>query len=188
MNNENNNFNMGVQPETTPTQPIQPTSAATTQSTEQTIQPTPAVPTQSIVEETKIEEPIVTSEDISDVANTTFDYNAIYGNSSDIQSDVVDKNNINEDTNKTVFKTQELNIEARSLNNRTSADITPDFNINSLDKNTNEDDSRKSDNVLSDKQKDKADTRRKIIFIAIIVIILIVFVEFIFPLINGYKF
>ena len=247
MNNETNNQNnIGVQPQvtptnsvpsvpvqptqqtvvpaapapqqTTPTTPVQPTTvvpiapeapvapaAPAPQQTTPTAptQPSPVVPTvpevsipeTPVVEDIKVEEPVNdikpisnSGEDISDVANTTFDYDALYGNSADIQSDVVDKNDVQESTDKTVFKERDLDIQNRSLTNRTASDITPGFNINVLDKNTTEEDSRDTDNVLNDKQQDKADTRRKIVFILMIVLILIIFVKFIFPILSGYKF
>ena len=40
-----------------------------------------------------------------------------------------------------------------------------------------------TDNVLDSKQQDKADTRRKILFIGIITILMFVFIKFIFPII-----
>lgn len=155
------------------------------------VEPTPVVE-EPVVEvtpvvETPVVEPTpVINDTIDDGVSTgnTVDYNSLYGQINDITSDVEDKNKELEDT-QAVFKAQDLDIQNRSLNNRSSQDITPDFNISALDKNTKEEDSKANDNVLTDKQQDKADTRRRILFILTIALIIVIFVKFIFPILRN---
>ena len=98
--------------------------------------------------------------------SVTFDYNAIYGN----KEDVVEETTKETEETKEVFSAKELNIQDRA--NRTRADIAPEFNMNALE--GIESETKSQDNVLSEKQQDRADTRRKIMFIGGIVLILII--------------
>lgn len=138
--------------------------------------------TPSVIEEATQNNTVETN-DKSDVADITFDYNSIYGIPQD-------KNEVrtSEEIEKPIFTAQEIVIENRDLEGRTADDVVPEFNINALDANTNESDAKLTDNVLNDRQQDKADTRRKILFIAVLVAILIISVGFIFPIISGNKF
>ena len=123
-------------------------------------------------------------EDMSDVADITFDYNQIYGvqNNAEKEEDNIDV------VEKQMFTAQDVEIKVNDLQGRTSTDIVPEFNINALNNNVNKEDAKLSDNVLSDKQQEKQETRRAIIWIVVLVLILVIFVGFIFPIINGYKF
>ena len=89
--------------------------------------------------------------------------------------------------NKPVFTTQDIVIDDRSLTDNKSDNIIPEFNVNALDQDANVNDTKLTDNVLTDKQQDKADTRRKILFIAILTLLIIVFLKLIFPIIAGYN-
>ena len=109
-----------------------------------------------------------------DAESVTFDYNAIYGN----KDEAVEETKTDDESNKEIFSAKEVNIENRYA--RTKADIAPEFNMNALE--GNETETKSQDNVLSEKQQDRADTRRKIMFIGAIVLILIIAVEFIFPM------
>ena len=137
----------------------------------------------SVIEEVNSSIPEI-DEDKSDVADITFDYNQIYG----IQNTEEEKNQELDVVDKPMFTAQEINIETNSLQDRTASDVVPEFNINALDSSVNQNDVKLTDNVLSDKQQDKQETKRAIIWIAVLVLILIIFVGFIFPIIAGYNF
>ena len=137
----------------------------------------------SVIEEVNSSIPEIV-EDKSDVADITFDYNQIYG----IQNTEEEKNQELDVVDKPMFTAQEINIETNSLQDRTASDVVPEFNINALDSSVNQNDVKLTDNVLSDKQQDKQETKRAIIWIAVLVLILIIFVGFIFPIIAGYNF
>jgi len=162
-----------VQPNNIPTsvETIQPTTNMQNTTTNETIQ-------SSVVEE------ITTKEDMSDVADITFDYNQIYDNQNNNQ-DTEEELDV---VKKPMFTEQELEIKVNDLQNRTTNDVVPEFNINALNENVNKEDSKLTDTILNDKQQDKQNTRRAVIWIAILVLILVIFVGFIFPIINGYKF
>lgn len=174
-------------------QPIQPQTAAPVQPVKQvapqdivinnsdSINPSSAV-TPSVIEDTTKNS---SSEiiDNSDVADITFDYNSIYGIPQD-QNEV----RASEEVEKPIFTAQEIVLENRDLEGRSADDVVPEFNINALDANTTESDSKLTDNVLNDRQQDRADTRRKILFIAVLVALLVISVGFIFPIISGNKF
>lgn len=175
--------NMIVQPQTaSPVQPIQQITPQDIVINNSTNPATQSQVTPSIIEETPRDKTQEIS-DKSDVADITFDYNSLYGVPQD-------KNEIreNEEKEKTIFTAQEIVIENRDLQGRTVDDVVPEFNINALDANTTESDSKLTDNVLNDRQQDKADTRRKILFIAVLVALLVISVGFIFPIISGNKF
>ena len=112
------------------------------------------------------------NEQSGDAESVTFDYNEIYGNKVEEET-----NEVKDDINKEVFSATEINIQDRT---RKKTDIAPEFNLNALE--GNETVEKSQDKVLSEKQQDRADTRRKIMFIGIIVIIIIVALEFIFPM------
>ncbi len=116
--------------------------------------------------------------DDPDAKDVTFDYNALYGIGSkdikDIEPTVV------EEKKKPIFTTQDIVINNR-INNGGNV---PSFDANALDSHA---DSKKADSVLDDKQQDKADTRRRILFIGVLTILIVVFLLWIFPLIAGYK-
>lgn len=125
----------------------------------------------------EVEEP---KEDISDVASTTFDYNALYGIqkseeeiAKEEQLDVVDK---------PMFTASEIVIESPTITNRTSEDVVPEFNINALDENANSN-AKTTDSAMNDDEKDKAETRRALTWIIVLTLLLVVFVGFIFPII-----
>ncbi len=176
-----------IQPQTaTPVQPIQqavPQDIVIDNSNDN--QQISAQVTPSIIEDAvkdQKNEPAVTNVN-SDVADITFDYNSIYGIPQD--QNVIKEQ---EKQERPVFTAQEIVIENRDLEGRAADDVVPEFNINSLDANTTESDSRLTDNVLNDRQQDRADTRRKILFIAVLVALLIISVGFIFPIISGNPF
>ena len=147
------------------------------------VQPEPVVQPQPVVQPEPIvqPEPVVEQEDISDVANTTFDYNELYGTKEQ------DTKEENEDTEISIFKAHDIKVEDRSLSGRNVSDITPEFNTNALEGKGSDEQNNSSNEVLNNKELDKADTRRKIIFIVVFALILIIFVGFIFPAIKGYK-
>ena len=136
--------------------------------------------------EAKVEtvvEPIVTNsnEDISDVANTTFDYNALYGVQKteeeiarDKQLDVVDK---------PMFTASEIEIASPTITNRTSEDVVPEFNINALDTNANTN-TKTTDSSMSDDEKDKAESRRAITWLLVLGLLMIVFLVGVLPIIT----
>ena len=203
MNNNENNINQNVTPNvgtaqpTTNVQPVAPQPVSNIQPsnvtpTIETVQPTVDVQNVSqqnttsneTVQSSVVEEISSNTEDMSDVADITFDYNQIYGEQNNNQDteenlDVVEK---------PMFTAQELEIKVNDLQNRTTNDIVPEFNINALNENVSKEDSKLTDTVLNDKQQDKQNTRRAIIWIVVLVLILVIFVGFIFPIINGYKF
>lgn len=160
MNNELNNQNNS--------NPVQQQPAP-----QPTVQPQPEV---------KVEEPniVIKRDDISDVANTTFDYNALYGTPTETK-----KEEENNDSEISIFKAHDLELEKRSITDKNINDVTPEFNINALDGSDSK--MREQGEVLTTKEQDRADTRRKILFILILSAILIIFVGFIFPAIKGYK-
>lgn len=175
--------NIPVQPQTaSPVQPMQQVAPQDIVINNNNSTTTQSQVTPSVIEETSKDKTRETN-DISDVADITFDYNSIYGVPQD-------KNEIreNEEKEKPIFTAQEIVIENRDLEGRKADDVVPEFNINALDANTTESDSKLTDNVLNDKQQDKADTRRKILFIAVLVALLVISVGFIFPIISGNKF
>lgn len=183
MNNNENNLNQNVTPNiqsnpinTTPVAPSIPV---------QTTPVTPSIPVQTnnnTIQASVVEEITNNNEDMSDVADITFDYNQIYGVQNNEQKeeklDVVDK---------PMFTEQELDIKVNDIQNRTSNDVVPEFNINALNDNVSKEESKLTDNVLSDKQQEKQETRRAIIWIVVLVLLLIISVGFIFPIIAGYK-
>lgn len=174
--------NIPIQPQTAaPVQPMQQVAAQDIVINNNSSNPQSQV-TPSVIEETT-QEKIQETTDNSDVADITFDYNSIYGVPQD-------KNEIREqeEKEKPIFTAQEIVIENRDLEGRKADDIVPEFNINALDANTTENDSKLTDNVLNDRQQDKADTRRKILFIVVLVALLVISVGFIFPIISGNKF
>ena len=147
------------------------------------LEPIPEIVEEKVQEPVpEIQESVVPSEPgEGDAEDITFDYNQLYG----IQTEDIKVEESEED--KPVFTTQDIVLNENTIENRTNGDVTPVFNMNDLD------DSSKSNSKLTDQVRDeegqsKADSRRGIIFIAAIVIILIIFVKFIFPIINGYKF
>ena len=149
-------------------------------------QPQPNVVSETISNNTNIEEVSTPSnvEDISDVADITFDYNQIYG----VQNDNENKEDSIDVVDKPMFTAQEVTIKVNDLQGRATNDVVPEFNINALNNNVSKEDAKLSDNVLSDRQQEKQETRRAIIWIVVLVLILVIFVGFIFPIINGYKF
>lgn len=211
MNNEINNFNeqpvQPVQPDMVtpvPTEPVVPaTPVEVVPAVETPVMPveaTPAVQTQTVeapmvntavevepVPNTIVQEapaatdaplaPEVKPEVVQDADNVTFDYNSLYGiDNTKTEETVVDEGP------QLVFQAQDdLSINATTLVGRDSS-VTPEFNMNVL---TGQESEQKNltDNVLDSKQQDKADTRRKILFIGIITILMFVFIKFIFPII-----
>lgn len=121
--------------------------------------------------------PEVKPEVVQDADNVTFDYNSLYG----IDNTKTEETTVDEGP-QLVFQAQDdLNINATTLVGRDSS-VTPEFNMNVL---TGQETEEKSltDKVLDAKQQDKADTRKKILFIGIITILIFVFIKFIFPII-----
>lgn len=114
-------------------------------------------------------------EQSGDAESVTFDYNEIYGNKEKTDEENDNKSN----DNKEVFSATELNLQDRLTRQRT--DLAPEFNLNELEGNENGSKTKAQDNVLSAKQQDRADTRRKLLFIGIIVLIIIIALEFVFP-------
>lgn len=175
--------NIPIQPQTaSPVQPMQQVAPQDIVINNNNSSPEQSQVTPSVIEETA-KDKTNESNDKNDVSDITFDYNSIYGVPQD-------KNEIreNEEKEKPIFTAQEIVIENRDLEGRKADDVVPEFNINALDANTTESDSKLTDNVLNDKQQDKADTRRKILFIAVLVALLVISVGFIFPIISGNKF
>ena len=176
-----------VQPAVAPTapapQPVQPAVATTAQApqpVQPTVAPTAPTPQSEEIQASVINEP---KEDISDVQNTTFDYNELYGiektaeeKALDEQLDVVEK---------PMFTAQEIVIDNPTVGERVREDVVPEFNINALDENANK--NNHIDSTMNDEEKDKAETRRAIIWIVVLILILVVFVGFIFPIIAGAK-
>jgi len=110
-----------------------------------------------------------------DAESVTFDYNEIYGNKEKTEEETETKSY----DEKEVFSATELNIQDRTTKQKT--DLAPEFNLNALEGNESDSSEKSQDNVLSEKQQDRADTRRKLLFIGVIVIIIIIALEFIFP-------
>ncbi len=175
-----------------PIQSIEQQTGIPTNTATATAQPQVAANVEPIItEEPKVEEnkqdeiaPSVIEDKLDDTASITFDYNALYGvnnttetNSNETQSTANDR---------PLFTESEVVISTPSFEDRTKTDITPEFNINALE-GKNEEKNNSINNVLTDKEQDRADTRRRIIFIGVIVLILVIFVGFIFPIISGYK-
>ncbi len=131
------------------------------------------------VDNTPVQQSVVGDE--GDAKDVTFDYNALYGIGSkdivDVQPQVEEK--------KPLYTTQDIVIDNQTYQG-TGEGFVPEFNANALDSNANGN-NHLTDDVLSDKQMDKADTRKKIIFIGAIVVIIILCLKFIFPLIAGYN-
>lgn len=148
------------------------------------IEPTQPTTNDETIQSSVVEEIPSNAEDMSDVADITFDYNQIYG----VQNNNQDTEEKLDVVEKPMFTAQEVEIKVNDLQNRTSKDVVPEFNINALNENVSKEDSKLTDTVLNDKQQDKQNTRRAIIWIAVLVLILVIFVGFIFPIINGYKF
>lgn len=179
-----------------PIQSIESQTGVPTQNTEGVSQPQvaasvdPIVKEEAKVEESKSEEvaPSIVEDNNNndDTASVTFDYNEIYGTKEESStSDGEAPATVND---KPLFTESEIVITTPSIEDRTRTDVVPEFNINALD-NSNEgtEKTKLTDNVLNDKQQERADTRRKIMFIAVLVLILVIFVGFIFPILNGYK-
>ena len=118
------------------------------------------------------------NEQSGDAESVTFDYDSIYGNNGEVKDIEVQE----EDTNKPVFTATDLDIQNRDLRDRTKTDIAPSFNINALDSSATGEDAKEQGNILSEKQQDRADTRRRIMFILGLVLILIIAVKVVFPL------
>ena len=130
-----------------------------------------------------VSEPIVTnsSEDISDVANTTFDYNALYGVQKteeeiarEEQLDVVDK---------PMFTASEIVIDSPTITNRTSEDVVPEFNINALDTNANSN-AKATDSSMNDDEKDRAESRRAITWLVVLGLLMVIFLIGVLPIIT----
>ena len=139
---------------------------------------------QQVVEEPvpEIQESVVPKEPgEGDAEDITFDYNQLYG----IQAEDI-KVEEPEEESKPVFTTQDIVINENTVENRANGDVTPVFNMNDLDSATGES-NKLTDNVRDAEGQSKADTRRGLVFIAVIVLILVIFVWFIFPIIAGYK-
>ena len=145
----------------------------------------PEVETPSVTEPVSepVAEPIVTNstEDISDVANTTFDYNALYGVqkteeelAKEEQLDVVDK---------PMFTASEIVIESPTITNRTSEDVVPEFNVNALDTNANAN-TKTTDSAMNDDEKDKAESRRALTWLIVLGLLMIVFLVGVLPIIT----
>lgn len=121
--------------------------------------------------------PEVKPEVVQDADNVTFDYNSLYG----IDNTKAEETTVDEGPQLVFHAQDDLNINATTLVGRDSS-VTPEFNMNVL---TGQETEEKSltDKVLDAKQQDKADTRKKILFIGIITILIFVFIKFIFPII-----
>lgn len=133
------------------------------------------------VQETVVQPSVIEDNNNSSENDVTIDYNQLYG----VQSKNTE--NIKTEEEKPVFTTQDITIDNHSLNNRNATDVTPEFNIGALDSSIEPMDTKLTDKVLNEKQQDRADTRKKILFIGILVLLIIVFVEFIFPILAGYN-
>lgn len=149
----------------------------TSEKTETSVQPQVADVAENVVNNEVAKDNILSSitlddsEQSGDAEDVTFDYNAIYGNKENTEEKTT------EEENKEVFSATEINLQDRT---RKKTDLAPELNINALE--GKEDNTKSQDNVLSEKQQDRADTRRKILFIGVIVLIIIIAIEFVFPM------
>lgn len=118
-----------------------------------------------------------------DASDITFDYNEIYGVTESETSDKPD-----DMENLPVFDEKEIVIDENKLKKETD-DVVPEFRIDELEGNsaTKSESNKSLDEIMDDKEADKADTRRKIAYILVIAAILIIFVWFIFPIMAGYN-
>ncbi len=130
------------------------------------------------VDNTPVQQSVVNDEGEGDAKDVTFDYNALYGIESKDITDVQPQ----QPENKPLYTTQDIVLD----NSNNGSGFVPSFNAGDLDSNASGSNNL-TDDVLSDKQMDKADTRKKIIFIGAIVVIIILCLKFIFPLIAGYN-
>lgn len=114
--------------------------------------------------------------------NITFDYNALYGIDQNSNNEVQQQQ---EEDNKPIFTTEDIVFDNNSLSESINNDVVPEFNLNHLDNTQTED--GKAEQVLSNKQADKADTRRRIIYLAAIFLIIVICLLVIFPKMAGYS-
>lgn len=113
----------------------------------------------------------------------TIDYNALYG----VNNEIKEEEKV-EEIEDPVFTAQEIVIDTPSLMDRKKDDVVPEFNLNALEGNIQDSENKLTDNVLTDKQQDRADTRRKIIYITVLFLLIVVFIIWIFPIMAGYKY
>lgn len=140
-----------------------------------------AEPAVTQAEQTVVESVVVDEDQSGDGSGVTFDYNEIYG----VQStDIQDINPVEE--NKPIFEVKDVVIDEKRNGEKVTSDITPEFNMQALD-GTMKTSTTVDNNVLDEKEADRADTRRKIIYIGVISLLLIIAVKFIFPILNGYN-
>lgn len=170
-----------VQPTQAPVPQITPNANVPVQPVNEII--TGGIPSQDNVQSSVVEnDPGAVEPTEGDGEDITFNYNDLYGiESKPIEDIKTDEND------KPVFTTQDIVIENRSLEGRANDNVTPEFNLNALDDSIKTSDAKLTDNILNDKQQDRADTRRKILFIGILTLLLVVFIVLIFPILAGYK-
>lgn len=145
------------------------------------------VPTQDI-QTSVVEENLSPSntEQFNEDANAdalTIDYNQLYNVNNEVKEEVV----VEENNDRHVFTEQEIVIETPSIIERQNTDVTPEFNINALDTTNQDTDNKVTDNILSEKQQDRADTRRKIMYLVVLFLLIAVCLIWIFPMLAGVK-
>lgn len=153
------------------------------------VQPTQSTVNTQTVQTSNVQEPKIPDELFDDDDDTpsgdaddiTFDYNQIYGVQ---ETENSEKSSI--DNNLPVYDEKEIVIDEDKLKRETN-DVVPEFRIDELEGNSSST-NKSIDNLVDDKDADKADTKRKIAYILAITLILIVFVWFIFPIMAGYNF
>lgn len=153
------------------------------------VQPTQSTVNTQPVQTSNVQEPKIPDELFDDDDDTpsgdaddiTFDYNQIYGVQ---ETENSEKSSI--DNNLPVYDEKEIVIDEDKLKRETN-DVVPEFRIDELEGNSSST-NKSIDNLVDDKDADKADTKRKIAYILAITLILIVFVWFIFPIMAGYNF
>lgn len=201
-----------IQPNMTPIEPstqpqIQPNTVIPQQNpmmeTQTTIGPQFASPVAPLNNEQPIqpEQPVVPSQEIQNSVvtenlapgnteqfteptsedNITIDYNQLYGVNNEVKEDVV----VEEDNDRHVFTEQEVVIETPSIIERVNADITPEFNLNALEGNIDQTESKLTENVLSEKQQSRAETRRAIMYLVVLFLLIAICLIWVFPMIAG---
>ena len=77
---------------------------------------------------------------------------------------------------------QQIVVDDRYTKERVVDDVTPEFNMDDLAGTNKNQGQQLTSKILDEKQQDKADTRRRILFIGVLTILIIVFMTLILPL------
>ena len=157
-----------------------PTPQVAAPVTTEVVEPVPEIdlnptPQQDAVQPSVVED--LPTEESATGDDITFDYNALYG----IQSEDIKDINVEEEK-KPVFTEQNIVIDDRYTKERVVDDVTPEFNMDDLAGTNKNQGQQLTSKILDEKQQDKADTRRRILFIGVLTILIIVFMTLILPL------